>query len=283
MKWFKRIVLFAGLLVIVMMLGALYLARDTPDWYERPVLTVAQRQAAAQRAQDELLSAQSRFVTDAADRSAGRTPATGPAEVRTISVGDEELNSLFDAWADNRNWREPIGKFVHDPVLLFRKDRIILAGVVKEMGNAVASLHFEPRLTPDGQLDLNLVSVRGGNLPMPEAVYAKHRDRLVASLVRCLPEWQREAKLRPNGLTNNAAIAAGLGKMLVGGLTHRPSDAVLFVPTANNQGGVPVKLTDVTVEDGRLSLTVTPLDPGERQALIDRLREPFDRTTAMTQ
>jgi hypothetical protein len=282
MKWFKRIVLTTGLVLIVAMAALLVLVRNTPDWYERPALTEAQRQAAAQRAQDELLSAQDRIVTDAADRSAGRTPATRPAESRTITVSDVELNSLFATWAESRNWRGPIEAYVSDPAILFRDGRVILAGTVKEMRDAVVSMHFEPRLTPDGRLDMNLVSVRGGNLPMPEPLYAKHRDRLIASLTRRMPKWRQDAAIRPNGLTNNATVAAGMADLLLGGLTHRPTDAVLFVPTTNNQGGVPVRLTDVTLTDGKLALTVTPLTPAEREALIARLKQAQPAQTAMT-
>jgi hypothetical protein len=141
---------------------------------------------------------------------------------------------------------------------------------VKEL-NTVASLHFEPRIDEDGRLHLQLVRILGGRLPLPEAVLGSYRQRVVDSIHQQMPYWRHTADIDRNGKPNSSAVWATMGTLLINVLDHQPGDPILFLPLVE-QGSVAVRLTDVTIADRMLSLTVQPLSPAERTALMDRIR-----------
>ena len=47
-------------------------------------------------------------------------------------------------------------------------------------------------------------------------------------------------------------------------MRHEPADPVLFLPLADRADSVPVRITDIEIDDGKLMLAVVPLSPAER-------------------
>jgi hypothetical protein len=50
--------------------------------------------------------------------------------------------------------------------------------------------------------------------------------------------------------------------------------AILFLPLVDRGQSVPVRLTDVSITDTKLSMLVEPLKPQEREGLLQRLKTP---------
>ncbi len=287
MKWIKRLLLVIaiGLLgAILFSAGSWYLLQGEPEWY---VLrqTPEQRAEAARRADQKVLSALS-WAADAEayeNRLVNRNPAsTAPASSRpsahTITITQSELNAFFGKWTESFGWDERYGQYLSQPAITLLEGRLVLAGTVKEL-NAVVSLHFKPELTEGGQLDIHLARVMGGRLPLPEALWSSQRDRLERKLHAILPQLQHAARIKPNGASNMDAVGAAVVRMALNVLDRAPSDAVLFLPILDHAGGetrsVPVKLTDVQIENDTLIVTVEPMDRQERDTLLHRLRAPY--------
>jgi len=283
--WLKRIIVTVAIVTIVMVLVAIYLLRGSPDWYARATLTAEERALLASEAEGTLLRARE-FAASA--RAAEARSATNPAmsaiptEPMNVDFSQEAINSIVEKWGGIRNWRAGYEQYVRDPVLIFRKDRIILAGLVKDFG-AVVSLHFAPKVTEKGELRLDLVKVLGGNLPMPESMYANYRDKITGGLQRKLAVWQRGAEIEPDGTANEAATSASLARLMLAALNSQPTDAVLFLPLGTgDDGSVPMKVTEILVADQKLSMTIRPLSSDERKGVAQRLKQPPTATVAVT-
>ncbi|HEV2293523.1 MAG TPA: hypothetical protein VGR35_06680 [Tepidisphaeraceae bacterium] len=287
-KWIKRSLLAVALLLTATAAVSYWAFKGTPDYYRRPALSAEERADAANRAEKKLIRtrewANDLWVNEHRSIVAGSAgPATTqaatnqPDEPLTISFTERELNAFSEKWS--QSWDQTYRDFLTDPAVILRKDRIILAGTLTEVA-AVASLHFFPRIDSDGRLLLTLDSVRAGRLPMPEMIWSRQRDRALAALHQRLPGWQQEARIEPNGVANADAVAAHMSKLLFDVVARRPREPVLFIPFEDDGRAVPVRLTNVQVTDGELTLTVAPLNPAERTTLLERVREPLTTVTA---
>jgi uncharacterized protein YpmS len=281
MKLLKRLLLAVALLlgtVVLLCSIGLILFRGTPGWYRPPQLSPAERDQAAQSATNKLAMIQNEAARARMQQRRDIGPATNPAtppaaaEPATITVTftDRELNAFFHKWAIWNNWKSAYDRYLDDPVLILNSGRIILAGRLREI-RTVASLHFEPKLDEQGQLHLRLVRVLGGNLPLPEAVLGNYREELARTMESRLPEWRRLAAIDRSGTLNDSAVSATMGSLLVQMLNDRPGEPVLFLPLLDN-GAIAVKLTDVSVGEERLTLTVEPLTRQERADLLTRIQ-----------
>ncbi len=276
---------FVVLTLILLSGGGYHLLHGTPDWYQPSTLTQAEREAAANRVDQKFADALSWAAQAQADETRQRNAAssaapasTRPANLKTFSFTEDELNAAFQKWSELRNWKANYERFATDLVLALRDGRIIVAGKVKDF-DALASLHFEPQLTPEGQLNFKLVRILGGKLPLPEAMFGSYRDRAINSLQSRLPAWQRGAQIAPNGGSNDSAVAATMARLALQVLHHEPGEPVIFLPVADAKP-VPVKLNDVTIEDKTLTLSVVPLNAPEREALLQRIRDSEQETVA---
>ena len=293
-KWIKRSLL--GIAVVLTAAAALsyWAFKGTPAYYQRPQLSAQERADAATRAEqkfirtrewaNDLWAGEQRSLVAGQGGSATK-PATFAATARagepfTVSFTEHELNAFFEKWS--KSWEQRYQQHVRDPAVVLRDGRIILLGTLVDAGT-IASFHFRPLVDDADQLRLTLESVRAGRLPMPEMVWAAQRDRLVAGLQRRLPAWQRGATIAPNGVANADAVAAHMSKLLLDVLERRPREPVLFLPFEDDGRAVPVRLTDVRVAEGELTLTVEPMTPADRAGLLDRIREPVTAQTASVQ
>jgi len=272
---------------IVLSLVGVAMFRGTPAWYrvadgDRP--TDAQREQLARAAENKMIEAQNWAATVRADaqraQRATESTTTAPVTARAqashvIEFSDRELNALFDKWSVLHGWRDAYAGYLEDPRVILQDDRLILAGRMRELGGAVASFQFRPHLDQaTGKLRLDIVRVTGGKLPMPEGAWAKWRDKIVNSTREHLPEWRAQARIDASGAANFPAMAATLSRLLFAVAERQPAEPVLFLPLAGERDSVPVKVADVAVETGKLTLVVEPMSPAERVALLERIRSP---------
>ncbi|MGB7159780.1 MAG: hypothetical protein WBD40_17065 [Tepidisphaeraceae bacterium] len=284
-KLFKRTLLSIAVVLTLTAALSYWMFKGTPEFYRPAQLTPEQRATVSERADDKVAETISWVALLKADEDrrthaqrAGSThPVTRAASSYTVSFTQDELNVFFDKWSQLNGWSSRLEQYVKDSAIVLRKDRLILAGTLADVG-AVGSFHFEPAIDEKGQLQLTLQRVLAGRLPMPELVWTAQRNRLLASVRARLPAWQRRANIAPTGAANNEAVAAGMGKLLLDVLHRRPGEPVIFLRTTD--ATVPVRLTDIRVAEGEVTLTVESMTSDERAALLDRIREPETAVTA---
>lgn len=295
MKWFKRLAIFVVGLVLVLALAAgaayVYGVRGQPEWLKRPMASDAERAAAAGRADRKILetlslvgemnaaeAGESRAA--AGDPTDKRAVATQPSRLLRVDFTEDELNASFQKWDRLYGWTERYKAYVQDPSVVIHDRRLVLAGDSKELGTVV-SLHFDPKLTEDGQLDLQLAQVLAGRLPIPQAFFEKYRASARAKLRAALPNLQRQAQIKPDGSANSEAMAAAMGQLFLHVLASEPGEPVVFLPVGQSRS-VPVRLTNVSLDNQTLSLTVKPLNAAERATLLERIRDGGEKSTAMS-
>jgi hypothetical protein len=287
MKWVKRLVRIVACVVVLAVVGAAVawvLLRGRPSWYEAQAFDPAAARAAAARAENEFRrtidwaasqQAEERAALHAARAGAASSPSTPPTRpatrpTLTVSFTEQELNAAFEKWGKAYNWDQAYGQYVTDPRIVLHEGRLIFAGDVKDFGTIV-SLHFQPGVDRQGQLQFELARVLAGRLPLPESAFNQYRDKLERKVRASLPDLQRGARIEQDGSANENAVAATMAKLLLHVLDRRPGDAVLFLP-ANQGKQVPVKLTDVNIDGKKIALTVQLMTPQERAALLERIR-----------
>ena len=288
MKWIKRLAVFVvGLVLVLGLAGAgayYYGVRGTPEWWQRPKVSAEEQAAAANRADQKIMEtlsvvremeAAARASTQPADPSDRRPAATQTASTRRVTFSEEELNGFFNKWDRLYGWTERYKHHITDPGIVLHDGRIVVAGNSAELGTVV-SIHFDPELDDRGRLNLELSKVLAGRLPIPQGFFDKYRTAARTRLKAVLPELQRDAELRADGSANSEAMNAAMAKLFLNVLANEPGEPVLFLPVGQRGRSMPVKLTEVEIEDKSLSLTVTLLDPAERVALLDRIRQRYD-------
>ena len=267
--------------VVAVLLGRHWLY-SRPDWYHAKHLTAAQSEAAANSADQKMIAARSQIAQAYAAQTraarAGKAAQTQPDSAFTLDLTEDEINAWIPKWEGELGWKKAAA-YVKDPAIIFRKQEIILAGDVKKW-DSIVSLHFLPTLV-DGKLQIKLTQVTAGTLPLPRASWDSYLQKLTSSLSAKLPELQRKAEIDQHGRANSAAVEAAMSELLLNTLNDRPAEAALFLPDQlGRSGSLPVKITDVTVDDGTLSLSVEPMDAQQRTALLDELKEPTSSATA---
>jgi uncharacterized protein YpmS len=293
-KFFRKtLIALAAVLAAAIVLSVVGIAmfRGTPTWYVTggEPLTAAQREQLARAAENKMIEAQNWAATLRADAqraqqqqamAATRTAARAESS-HVIEFSDSELNALFDKWSVLYGWRDKYAAYLEEPRIVLQNDRLILAGRMKELGGAVASFQFRPQLdAATGKLRLDLVRVTGGKLPLPEAAWVKWRDMIVDGTRKNLPLWRAQARIDSSGAANFPAMAATLSRLLFAVAEKKPAEPVLFLPLAGEKDSVPVKVAEVGVGAGKLTLTVAPLTPAERTTLLERIRAPQGGDTA---
>jgi hypothetical protein len=257
------------------------LFKGEPQWYHAPALAPQQKETLARDAENKLIEAQNwaallRADAVRAQRATETIAATVPApraeNSHVIELTQDELNSLFEKWSAMYGWQSKYGEFLENPRLILHDGKLIFAGRIKEIGT-VASFQFLPQVDEQGKLHLDLVRVMGGRLPLPDAVWSTWRNKLIQSLRGHIPGWKATAKIDPiTGAANLSAVSVALSKVLISALERKPADAVLFLPIVDRGEAIAVRVSQVQVEEGKLTLLVLPLSIPERSALLKRLR-----------
>lgn len=282
MKWMKRIFVF--LLVLVAGTAALlgtgyYLSRRTPSWYKPLAMDSHELDAAANRVLGKL-----GHIHDMADEaaahetSANHNPgaATKPGvDPLTVTFTQVELTAFVVRWS---NWKsELFEKYITGPQFVLKDGQIIFGGQIAELGQ-FGAIHLEPSIDAKGMLHLDIAEIRAGQLRVPQAFVESHLAKARAALTQWLPAWQQNAKIEAGG-ANPDAVKAAMTELLLNTLNGKPSQPVFFMPI-DKKKTVPVKLTDVAVDGGTITLTVQPLTAEERKVALDAIREPYGTATA---
>jgi len=285
MRIFKRLILIVAILLVLAAGGvgyAYYLSNSQPAGYTPNMLTAEQQAVARVEmnhkvesldilanesqvwARSQLLAAQGKPLAQ---------PVAKPAPV-TQTFAQDQLNVYLTQW-----WIGDIktkgDAYMKDPFIRLEADTIIFMGMVPEY-QKVISVYFEPRIDSEGMLRCDMTSVRLGSLPLPDALFAKHRDKLIAQVRAKLPALQGEATLDESGVANNAAGQAALSRLLLSSIDQRPMPAALFMPRGDGAKQLPVRLTGVKVAEGQLTLTAAPLELPEIATLRTKIKEPYN-------
>ena len=288
-KRFSRILLLVLLLGGVTLAVLYYLSARHPSGYVPGLLSAADREAAAKRLELEKLpqllnlANQAQANATSALRAQARGEAAPAASTRpiapvTVTFTQDEINASL--WKQIERDKSSYERYIKDPYVSLEDGTIVLMANVPEYGR-VASASFEPRLDDKGMLRCDLTSLKLGSLPLPESILSKHRAKVENALRSRLPDWQSKADIGPSGVITPDGRHAALGQLVLRILNHQPSPAVVFLPKdiqkvsdKKDKGSVPVKLTNVAVEKGTLTVTVEPMTVEERTALLERIRQP---------
>jgi len=281
MKIVRRLILSGIVLALVIVSLGFYVRHRTlqvPSWYRKLALNDEARQAAANSMDQKLIgtvsAAQSAHAAEVRARYHGATTPTTleSASPITISLTEDEINAFFITWDQRFHWKEKISAFAQDPVVVIEQHELILAATMKGW-DAVISLHLLPRLE-NGKLRISLTEVTAGTLPLPVSAYSSYLNKLIEITDRHLPQLREEAEIDPRGWANGSAVAAAMSELLIRSLHDQPAEPVLFIPDTigRNARSLPVLVTDVTVADKALTLTLQPMDAPQREALLQHIR-----------
>ena len=273
LKPLLRIVAVA-LVVGLIGLGVLYyMSNRTPSRYNPTALTTQQIEEAATRVDTQKMPALLSYASKAHALAArgSQSGSTSPAQPPlTVTFTQDEINSSFIKWTAQH--KQVIDQYVQQPYVAVEDGQIIVMGNVPELGRVV-SMYLEPRITKEG-LRCDAGSVYLGSLPLPDALFSKYRTKLEDALKVRMPQWQRSAKMDSGGAANPDARAVLLSRLVLQMLKREPGPAVLFLPKNYQDWSntVPVRLTEVTVEKGELTITIEPTTPKDRAALAEQIR-----------
>lgn len=287
-RWIRRLMWYSVLVLLVMVITAALMAWQAtraPDWYHPNTMTAQQRADAARQAEQvwartqnwvaESDAAVRREVVQHPEQSADIAPNEQPFE---IELTDTQINAAMEKWANVYDAQGKMNNYITHMAVVLQEDRVILAGEVRYSGplqGRIVSMHLQPQIDPQGQLDMNLQSLKVGRLPLAQAIWQEQSDRAINSIYNRLNGLQQKIKLQPTGDVNGDAVAASLGVLTVRMLTHELTDPVIFIQLADGRR-VPVQIRKIQVvkteTGGLLRLTVTAMSQKQREAYIDRLK-----------
>lgn len=265
-------------LIVVLLLGIvlLYIANGVPSWYAP--MTGAATSPWANSAIDKLVNLQNwaaqRHAYESAKSYGTKPEAPEPENELTVAFTQDEVNGFLARWynVSQQMSRDRLGDVYRDPQIHILSDRLTVAGRVPQLGNRVVSLDVLPSVR-EGKLQLELLTVRSGNLPLPEFTWSKPRGRLVKSLAAIAEQHRSSASLDRGGGANTDAISAMLAWQGMDALGNKPTENVLFLPVISANAGLPVRLKSCELQDGMMTLTTVPLDASQRQQLIEAIRK----------
>jgi uncharacterized protein YpmS len=288
MKWIKRFVIFLLVLVVggaAFFATTYWLSKRKPSWYKPLALNSREMEAAANRALNKMIAVHNAANESAAndasrqwrqEHGAATKPAVPPL---TVTFTQDELTAFIDHWSKLNS--EKTDKYITGPQFVLEDGQIKFACHITEF-DQIGVVRVEPTIDEKGLLHLEIVSLSAGSLPVPEAMVQKRLVNAEAMLRQWLPSWQQSARINPDGANIDAEKAA-MTKLLLNTLHHQPAAALLFMPTLEGQKKpVPMKLTNVAVGQGVLTLTVEPLSEEDRKAALEAIRAPIKMATAQS-
>lgn len=259
-----------GVLLLILGIG-LALLTGEPSYYHATAMKPEQIESAAKRVEDKLVEIRNLAFERRLDQTAG--PVDGTETVYVVTFTQDELNGFLTKWSELSAVRNARGNRISRPAVALRKGEMILAAKT-DLGRltAVLGVHLHPTVTGDG-LRLSLARLTAGRLPLPRGMIQSELSRITTPLVRRLPEWRRNARLDRTGAANEDALKALYADLLIALLTDRPVDSVVLVPLDGGRG-IPVRLTNIELTDGAITVRAAPLNPAARSEFLRRLVTP---------
>ena len=281
-KFLKRSLIALALIMFVLALLALsagVLYKGTPDWYQVKTATREQVLAAASNAENKLTATQNWAARLNADQiranlaSSTTKIATRPTDTHVITFTDVELNALFDKWSETFGWSSKYNEYLADPRIVLQKDRLIFAGRLKDLG-AIASIHLQPTLDPDtGKASpRNRAPASAAVCHSPKRSSTNSGNRCSTPSPATRPPGNAAPTSTPPAPPINPQCSSPSDASPPTRIQHEAGDPILFLPLAQQNKSVPVQVTNVSIDDGTLSLTVRSLTPQERTALLTRIK-----------
>jgi len=294
MLWLRRIII--GLFILTGIGGVVsgymwWKSRQVPAWWRVRAYTPEQQSAYANSARDKILAirnlaeaSRAHEISQAYNASQGKpTPATLASGPQAFTFAEDEVNAFALHFLTKE--RTTVEKIVQNPGVYLLEGHIVLAGHVKEY-NRVLSLHFRPQIDKDGRLDLQLAKSYLNEMPIPTWTLNEKINKLRASLLAGIPQWQAKAKF-DKGLANVDAVQAAGAELLLNTLKGVPSEPILFVSVIDGKEWLPVRLTAIEVKGppseqekekgtGEMTFTVRPLTPEERKTALERIKAPYE-------
>jgi uncharacterized protein YpmS len=268
LKWIKRLLLLLAVLLVALLVligVALHYLNGQPSYYRTYDWTPERRATLNQQAADKFTAIHNMVAAAwAAEVRAKNSPtASKPAPGEMVVTFDEEQLNAFLL----HNFQGQLDAFMSRPGIFLKDGRVILGGQPRELDfGYLLGAHFLPRITSDGRFQLELEKVLAGRLALPQSLIDLQVDRARAMVQRRMPEWQRSAAMDAQGACNTAFVEATLAQILVAGFDHKPGPPVLFMPGEKGKA-LPLRLTAIQIDDGRITFTVRPMPRSERDEL----------------
>ena len=269
-----------GTVLLVLALGvwAIWASGMVPAWYHP--FEPGSRPGLAQEVEDKLIGLQnwaaSLHAWETANSQGNRPLAKKPEDELTICFTQDEVNAFLGKWYGFYGYQKIDGQQLSDvflkPMVVLDSGQITIAGTVPPLSNRVVSLNIMP-IVQDGGLQLKLMGVHSGKLPLPEFTWSKPRAMLVNGLASIIARYRSSAGLDKGGAANTDAVSVILAQQGIDILTGKVTQNVLFLPVVSEKSGLPVRLKSVDVSDGMLTLTTEPLTADARQRMIHHIRE----------
>lgn len=284
MKWLKRLLI----LVALALLGAIgcsligiYLYHGTPSRYRPRIATTQQVRDAANRADQKLLDLFSWAASARAQRLRKINGFSRPGEAavgpKTVSFDEDEINSFANSWKSpgKDELEERISRYFTEGRVVLEDNTLVLVGQSPAF-NTLASAEFRPRIDEEGNLRVDLESLRAGMLPVPQSALGTQLVRLEALLRQQSASEEPAVHIDSGQTANGAALAASWLRLLLCSLTDQPANPILIIPfdMSDLRRGFPVKLTAVEINEGRITLTMEPITPDEQGKLLEELKQP---------
>ena len=283
MKWLKRLLILVALAllgVIAFFLVGIYLYHGTPRWYRPRIATTQQIKDAANSADQKLLdlftwaaSARAQQLRRINGISKPDDPPIGP---KTVSFDDDEINSFAASWKSPGKdaLEERISHYFTGGKVVLEDDSLILVGESPMFGT-LASAEFRPSIDSQGNLHVDLDSLRAGLLPIPRSAMSDRLTRLQWLLQQQLFVQQPAVQIDSAQTANASALAASWLRLLLCSLDDRAANPILIIPfdMTNLRRGFPAKLTAIKIVEGQLTLTLEPLTPDEGEKLLRGLKQ----------
>lgn len=201
-------------------------------------------------------------------------PTTAPATSRTITLSEDELNSVLDK--HEKELIDKYGQYISDPYIALYDGRIVLAITLKDADRPL-SVHVEPVLDDKGMLLLKIDHLQLGKITVPRGLWGSYLDKLAEQLTPKVEQSRQGARMDPDGLASSDAVASELNRLLLNSLKGKSYDPVLFLPPdpSHMERGYPVKVTDIKINEKGLTLTLVTLTKPEQDQLLARIRAPL--------
>jgi hypothetical protein len=201
-------------------------------------------------------------------------PTTAPSTSRTITLSQDELNSILDKYEQELNAK--YGQYISDPYIAIHDGRIVLAVTLKD-ANRPLSVHVEPLLNDKGLFMLRIDHLQLGRITVPRGLWGSYLDKLAEQLSPKVEQTRQGARMEADGMASADAVTSALDRLLLNSLKEKGSDAVLFLPAdpSHMERGYPVKVTNIKIEEKQLSLTLVTLTKQEQDQLLARVRAPL--------
>ena len=285
MRWLKRLLILValGLLaVIAFCIVGIHLYHGTPRWYQKPIATTQQVKDAANSADQKLIDLFSWAASARAQqlrRMRGKLrPGEAPIGPKTVVFDDDEINSFVSSWKiGGQNGTDlRMSRYFADGRIVLEDDALILVGESPAYGTLL-SAEFHPLIDGQGNLRVDLDSLRAGLLPSPLPAVADPMNHLQSALQQQLTVKSPAVQIDSAQTADAAALGSCWIRLLLASLRDKPAEPVLIIPfdMTHLQSGFPAKVTDVKISQGQMMLTMQPLTPDETQKLSQDLKQPI--------